>query len=235
MIVKPSRQGHILLRPGRRYRLLLAVEGIIALGQLDAVLERVGFVGLGLTWPDDWPALAPADWPAEPPSRLTYPHGLVRGSGDLWCRGSAVRFEPETELGAGSFTLIRAWDVGEAASQGQAVDEYAEPDETGEFEVGADAAPGEMSTGVKVALASALGLGLWAFWSGRKEEERLDSAAARYASLAARADTARIMARARELEAEGMGSSDAQAVAELESVERADEQNALAHAMAAES
>lgn len=234
--VSINRQGVQLLRPGRRYRMTIAVEGAMLDGQLEGVLERIGFCDLGLTWPDDWPAQRPADWPEEPRTTFPYPVGMVRASADLWPPngGAGVRFEPEIELGAGSFTLVRAWDCGPAWGRPEALEPVESFDEEGDFyKVGADA-PASMPTGLKVAIGGAVVLAAWAVYSSTQEEKRIESDALKYAELAARAEHARTGARAAELERGGMTATDAHAVAELEAIEKDDQEAQIIAAIAAQ-
>ena len=232
--IRPNRQGVILLPPEHRYRLLFAVEGSMRLNELESALERTGFHELGVTWPDDWPDKRPHDWPEEPDVRTPYPVGMVRASGVLWpvFKCQAVKFEPEHELSGGSFTLLRAWDLGRVVAEPEPADE----EDREIVEVGQDAqapAAAPMSTGVKVALVSGAVLAAWTVWQHGKEEGDVDRAAARYAQLAGRADAARTRQRAAELVAEGMSAKDAHAVAELEAVERDEAAELVAAATAA--
>jgi hypothetical protein len=232
--IRPNRQGVILLPPEHRYRMLFAVEGIMRPGELERALERTGFHELGVTWENDWDALRPSDWPDEPEARAPYPVGLVRASGVLWpvYKCQAVKFEPEHELAAGSFTLLRAWDLGRVVAEPE---EGQDLEDREIVEVGQDADPpsaAPMSTGVKVAIASAAALAVWTIWQHGKEDKDIDRAAARYAALASKADAARTRQRAAELVAEGMCAKDAGAVAELESVEREEAAEIVAAAAA---
>ena len=177
--------GATILQPGRRYRLLLVVQGSTDTDALcSTLIHAAGFEPqrLGVSLPQDWPAERPPDWPEESLIGLMPGQSLIRVSGPCWTPGP-VRLEHETPIPPGaSFRVIDAWDYGQA-----------EPPAPLQERTGA--APPQPSGRAKKMLfgaAAIAGVALgWHWLQGKRKEERDEERLLRLADRAEREDLSR--------------------------------------------
>ena len=178
--IEPAAAGEYVLRAGRRYRLLLVVNGSTSCDALEEALSGVGFNGAVASSPDDWrqaPADggAPPDWPKEPHVEPAANECLVRASGVLAPDGGIrqVSFVRDERIAGGEacYTIVGAWDYGPARRM----------ERTGEAPSSSSSSSGsESSSGNKLlvgGIMAGLGFGAWSLLKKgkqqQKDEERL--------------------------------------------------------------
>lgn len=215
--VPTGADGSIIFRPGRRYRLLLLVQGPTDTATLKTRLQSIGFVrsSQGVSLPSDWGAQRPPDWPDEGMYGLLGGQSLVRVSGVFGGR-HPVRVDSEVEIEPGALLrLLETWDYGEAepaavaaagaASHALATTHPASDDKGRKVLIGA-------------AAIAAVAVG-WNWLSGRKKLEREQE---RFEHLTEKAEREEITRRVHELTGEGMNRYDALAKAETEAEGKAE-------------
>jgi hypothetical protein len=209
-VVTPAADGSIVFRTGRRYRLLLLVQGPTDTAALRARLLSIGFVrgSVGISLPPDWDVQKPKDWPDEGLYALMSGQSLIRVSGIFGAR-TPVRVDLEVEVEAGAvMRLLETWDYGEAEQVSAAGAASSAIAPTG--------APAKEDNGRKVLLGAAVVAGVavgWNWLSGRRKLEREQE---RFEDLAAKAEKEEITRRVHELTSGGMNRYDALARAESE-------------------
>jgi hypothetical protein len=203
--------GSVVLRPRHLHRALAVVCGETSLEELEDALCEAGFVRASLlsAAPADWRRLAPRDWPKEPTFDLAANECLVRIMGAIEAP-QAVGFGPDMPLPSGaSFTLAQVWEYAPAIGREGA---GAAPPATPTPDRGHPGA-GDGVTGLLVTAATLLGIG-WVL--SRRAEERSAREQTRLMAMIEREERDAIASRALRLEAEGMDTADALAVAEEE-------------------
>jgi hypothetical protein len=208
-VVTAAEDGSIVFRPGRRYRLLLLVQGPTDTAALRGRLLSIGFVrgSVGVSLPPDWSVQKPKDWPDEGLYALMSGQSLIRVSGIFGAR-MPVRVDLEVEVEPGAvMRLLETWDYGEAeqATAGSAA-----------IAPAGGGAPAKEDNGRKVLLGAAVVAGVavgWNWLSGRRKLEREQE---RFEDMAAKAEKEEITRRVHELTSSGMNRYDALARAETE-------------------
>ena len=208
--VAPTAEGTFVLRPGRRYRLLLLVNGPSSCDELEGALVRAGFDEAVCSAPGDWSVERPGDWPNEPAVAAAANECLVRTSGVLVGNVPGVRFARDQTIEPGAtYTVTAAWDYGQARPR-EAVAERAG------LASPASAAPAKGDKGPRVlaiAAVAGLGLGLWSMWRSSRRYERDEE---RYASVTARAEREELAARVQYYLEHGHARPEAEDMAERE-------------------
>jgi hypothetical protein len=209
--IEPAADGTFVLRPGRRYRVLLLVNGPSSCDELEAALVRAGFDEAVCSAPVDWVAERPGDWPNEPLVATAANECLVRVSGVLHGNVPGVRFSRDQAIEAGAtYTIVAAWDYGPA--------QVAPPpaERTGHASPAHVAPVKNNDKGPRVlaiAAVAGLGLGLWSMWRSSRRYERDQE---RYASVTARAEREELAARVQHYLEHGHARPDAEDMAERE-------------------
>jgi hypothetical protein len=182
----PSSDGSFVLRPGRRYRLLVVVNGPTTCDELEATLARSGVEEAVASGPRDWESERPTDWPDEALVATAANECLARVSGVLTPGSPAVRFEHDHPIAPGAtYTIALAWDYGPATAR------------LPEERVGAAPPPAKSSERqgpnfLAIAAVAGLGVGLCSMW---RSSRRLERDEARYASQEAKAERNELLRR----------------------------------------
>jgi hypothetical protein len=200
-----------VLRPGRRYRLLIVVNGASSCDALEEALVRAGFEHHVCVAPADWAHEKPDDWPSEPIVSTAANECLVRMSGVLRSNVAGVLFERDRPIEPGAtYTIVAAWDYGEPRAPAGA------PERAGQAPPARRPATKSDDTGPRVlavAAVAGLGLGIWSMWRSSRRYERDE---ARYASVTARAERDELAARVQHYLEHGHARRDAEDMAERE-------------------
>jgi hypothetical protein len=196
--VAQTADGATVVRPGRRYRLLLLVQGPTDTKTLIACLASCGFGSIGVSLPDDWSKHRPKDWPDEGMYALMDGQCLIRASAEVHRRGP-VRVECDNDIEPGAvMRLIETWDCGEAESPvtrtgAVELDKASRGEDKGrKFVIGA-------------AAVAAVALG-WNWLSGRRKLEKEQE---RFERMQHSAEEDEIKRRVHELAAGGMDRTEA--------------------------
>jgi hypothetical protein len=207
----PGVDGAFVLRPGRRYRLVLLVNGPSSCDELEGVLVRAGFEHPVCSAPGDWEAERPADWPSEPLVATAANECLVRTSGVLRGNVPGVPFARDQGIESGAtYTIVAGWDYGEARAPQRADDRVGQaPPTSAALAKSNDTGPRVLA----VAAVAGLGLGLWSMWRSSRRYERDEE---RYASITARAERDELAARVHYYLEHGHARPDAEDMAERE-------------------
>jgi hypothetical protein len=202
-----TREGLLVLRPGRSYRLLVCVTGATSLFTLLRALAGAGFDAPSLvaSAPANWPEQAPPDWPAEPPWRGAVNETPVRVSA-VFAAPGPVRFGADMPIEDGAtYTIVAAWEC-RADPHAQAAGAAQAP----------AAAPAPAREGHAAALtfaaiaASLLGLGAWQHYRSEKRWQRENR---RMRAQLASTEREALERRTADLRAEGLGAEDAEQLA----------------------
>ncbi len=196
--VGQTADGATVVRPGRRYRLLLLVQGPTDTKNLIACLTSCGFGSIGVSLPDDWQKHRPKDWPDEGMYGLMDGQCLIRVSAEVH-RRAPVRVEGENEIEPGALLrILETWDCGEAESSVA---------RTGAAELARSSSGEDKGRKFVIGAAVVAGVALGCNWlSGRRKLEKEQE---RFEDMTRRAEEDEIKRRVHELAAGGMDRTEA--------------------------
>jgi hypothetical protein len=199
-----------VLRPGRRYRLLILVNGPSSCDALESALVRAGFEDPVCSAPADWSQDKPEDWPSEPIVPSEANECLVRMSGVLRGNVAGVRFGRDQPIEPGAtFTIVAAWDYGEADPPAPRVASGQAPAQGAPVAKRDDVGPRLLA----VAAIASVGFGVYTLMRSSRKYERDQT---RYAAVTARAERDELAARVQYYLEHGHARSDAEDMAERE-------------------
>ena len=201
--LSPDAEGAITFRGGRRYRLLLVVNGPCDVEDVEEFLGRNGFTELASSTPDAWEGERPEDWPSEATLRLAANECPLRTSA-VYARDGAIKVVDDMPIGrtGATLTVAQAWDYGDAGeTTGAAASSPAPADNKSPLPF------------VGAAVAGLVGLGIWQHFSATR---RMEKARAQMLSAETKAEQLSVSERLQGLVDRGYSDAEAAAIVDRE-------------------
>jgi len=157
----PQPDGSLAFRGGRRYRLLVVVNGPCDAEDVEEFLSRNGFDAIASSTPPEWAEQRPEDWPSEGALRIAANECPLRIS-CVYHGENELHVRPDVPIGhtGASLAIAQAWDYGDAGDEQTGADAPAAADTRSPLPV------------VAAAVAGLVGLGIWQHISATRRMEK---------------------------------------------------------------